>query len=777
MDLVNSMEETLILTNHSNKKRYVEEHSISLSPRKVMTFQELARKKYGDYDERAIYALMKKEHISYSIASLYLQNLFDLKEIPNEKVEYLKSLEIYLKEQGLLSSNPLFDSFLKRQKVFIYGKDTLSMEEKKLLEGVSYEFLKTPTYEEKKPLYVFEQEEEEVYFLAQSIAKKIKEGIPVTKIKILNLDDNYRMLIEKVFAWYHIPTSIGIEKTIYGTPWVKKILKMPLSQVEDALKEIEPTEIVEKVISIFQKYASFPEDEITRQMIEEELKRCTIKKKEEGVEEGDIYTLYPEDTILFLVGCNQGKLPVIHKEEDYFSDAMKKELGRLTSLDQNQEEKDALRYFLKHHPNVFLSYKKKTLEETLYPSSYLEEMKITEPATFEWEYEDSHFVNTFLLGKMLDNYYQYNVHHPKLEYLYTKYSDIPYGTYQNQYQKISKETLEQARNQKLLLSYSSLDTYYRCGFRYYVEKILKLNKQESTFQQNIGTLYHYVLSKAFLEDFNFDKEWDFSIQENEMGKNKKEKFFLEKLKEELKFIIAEIQRQYEFIGLKDAFYEEAIYTHPTEEENVTFMGIIDKLLYDKETNVVAVIDYKTGNPNLELRNLPYGLEMQLPIYLYLVNHFSKIKEPKIAGFYLQKILHNEIARDFKKTYEEGKRENLRLQGYSTSQEDILSKFDSTYQNSTVIKGLKTTSTGFYSNSKVLSLKEMETMLKMVEEKIKNAIQEMKEGNFTINPKRIGFENLGCEFCPYHDLCYHEEKDIVNLKKQENIDFLGGDTNA
>ncbi len=777
MDLVNSMEEVLILTNHSNKKGYLEEHSDSLSPRKIMTLQELARKKYGDYDERAIYTLMKREHISYSIASLYLKNMENLKEIPDKKVKYLKELECFLKEENLLFSNPLFSTFLNRQKVLIYGKDTLSLEEKDLLEGISYEFLESPIYEEKKPLYVFEKEEEEIYFLAQSIVKKIKEGVPAEKIKVLNVDDNSRMLIEKIFHWYHIPTSIGIPRSLYGTPWVKHLLSLPLSEIESELENMEKTEVVEKVTSIFQKYSTLPDDEITKQMIEEELKKCTLKKNEEGVEEGDIYTLYPLDTILFLIGCNQGVLPVIHKEEDYFSDSLKKALGRSTSIDQNEAEKEALSYFLKHHKNVILSYKKKTLEGTLYPSSYLEEIGMTTPATFTFDYQDSHFVNQFLLGKMLDNYYQYNIHDPKLEYLYTAYSSLPYGTYQNQYQKIRKETLEEARNKKILLSYSSLDTFYRCGFRYYVEKILKLNKEEDTFLQNIGTLYHYVLSKAFLDDFDFEKEWNACLQEHSMEKTKKEAFFLQKLKEELKFIIQEIKRQYEFIGLKEAFYEEAIYTHPTDEENVTFMGIIDKLLYDEKTNTVAVIDYKTGNPNLDLRALPYGLESQLPIYLYLVNHFSKITHPEIAGFYLQKILHNEIAKDRKKTYEESKRENLRLQGYSTKNEEVLSRFDSTYQNSMVVKGLKTTSKGFSSYSKVLSEKEMEHLLNMVEENIKKAISEIKEGNFTINPKRVGFDNLGCEFCPYHDLCYHVEKDIINLKKYENIDFLGGEEDA
>ncbi len=770
------MEEVLVLTNSKNKKGYLEANSKQLFVRKVMTFEELKNKKYYSYDERAIYDLMKEEKISYSIAQLFLKNMIGLRDLKEEKVQSLKRMEHSLEEKGILLKSPLFSSFMMRQKIFIYGQETLSKEEKSLLEGFSYEFIKTPEYRSKKPLYIAETEEEEVYFLAQEISSLLKEGVAPSKIKIINLDDEYRMLIDKIFPWYHIPTSIGIQKSIYGTKMVQELLKKPLEEMETYLDTVEESEIKELIKSVLNTYFSLPKDDITKEMIREKLKRSFLSAKEEGVEEGDIHTLYAEDTRIFIVGFNQGSLPILHREEDYFNDALKEKLGLTTSILKNQEEKEVLTYFLNHHSHILLSYKKKSLSDTFYPSSFLEEIEV-EKYPIRRTYQDSHFANRFLLGKLLDNYYQYNIHSDMLEPLYASYSDLPYGEYQNQYQKISPEQIKQALQDKLLLSYSSLDTYYRCSFRYYVEKVLKLNQFEDTFLQKLGTLYHYVLSKAFEDGFDFEKEWNFSLEENHLGVTKKETFFLKKLKKELQFIIEEIKNQYRFMSLKKAFYEEKIYTHPTGEDNITFMGIIDKLLYEEDNNIVAVIDYKTGNPNLELRNIPYGLEMQLPIYLYLVHHFSKIQNPKIAGFYLQKILHNEIIKDSKKTYEEMKRENLRLQGYSTSDTEVLERLDSMYQDSALIKSMKTTSKGFSPYSKVLSPKEMDSMLEMVEEKIKAAIASILEGDFSINPKRIGFDNVGCEFCAYHDICYHVEKDIVNLKKIENLDFLGGDENA
>ena len=49
--------------------------------------------------------------------------------------------------------------------------------------------------------------------------------------------------------------------------------------------------------------------------------------------------------------------------------------------------------------------------------------------------------------------------------------------------------------------------------------------------------------------------------------------------------------------------------------------------------------------------------------------------------------------------------------------------------------------------------------------------------FDINPKKIGNDNLGCEFCKFKDICFRTEKNIVDLKEYKNLEFLGGDDNA
>lgn len=72
--------------------------------------------------------------------------------------------------------------------------------------------------------------------------------------------------------------------------------------------------------------------------------------------------------------------------------------------------------------------------------------------------------------------------------------------------------------------------------------------------------------------------------------------------------------------------------------NVTITGIIDKVMYKEENNhtYLVVIDYKTGNPDINLNNTIYGINMQLPMYLYLLKEKGDLKEIEVSGFYYQK---------------------------------------------------------------------------------------------------------------------------------------------
>ena len=210
-------------------------------------------------------------------------------------------------------------------------------------------------------------------------------------------------------------------------------------------------------------------------------------------------------------------------------------------------------------------------------------------------------------------------------------------------------------------------------------------------------------------------------------------------------------------------YEEKVYVNIDKEIKVTFMGVIDKVLYKEEDDktFLVVIDYKTGSTDIKLDNLEYGIGLQLPIYLYLSSKME-LKNIQVAGFYLQKLLTTNL--DNTKDYITARENTLKLEGYSVNNESILSKFDQTYNDSKLIKSMKTSSNGFYKYSKVLSEEEIDSLINKTDELINNVVDNILGSDFEINPKIIDGDNVSCGFCEYRDICFRKEKDLVYINR-------------
>ena len=211
--------------------------------------------------------------------------------------------------------------------------------------------------------------------------------------------------------------------------------------------------------------------------------------------------------------------------------------------------------------------------------------------------------------------------------------------------------------------------------------------------------------------------------------------------------------------------EKCVYVNKDRNIKVTFKGVIDKVLYKEEDDItyLVVIDYKTGSSSIDIKNMEYGLGMQLPIYLYLSSKLG-LKNVKVVGFYLQKLFNTSL--DNSKDYEEEKEGKLKLDGYSINNENILSKFDTTYHDSKLIKSMKTTNNGFYKYSKVLTSEEMDEMTLLADDMINKAIDGILEGDFKINPKVINGSNESCSLCEYKDICYKREHDITYINRED-----------
>ena len=185
----------------------------------------------------------------------------------------------------------------------------------------------------------------------------------------------------------------------------------------------------------------------------------------------------------------------------------------------------------------------------------------------------------------------------------------------------------------------------------------------------------------------------------------------------------------------------------------------------------VVIDYKTGYATPNIYDLKYGLNMQLPIYLYLVSSSKVFNDPIFTGMYLQKSLISNFNWEANKSVEQMRKNELKLNGYSIDNVCQLQRFDPNYENSELIKSMKINKdSSFSKNSKILSDSEVYQMINYTDKIIKETKDFILDGNFKIEPKVID-KDIACDKCQYKDICFVTKKDYIYLEKQKNLDFL------
>lgn len=761
MDIENN---TLLIVPSQLKSNIIKKIKIIVNY-KIMSLNEFLKKYYFDYDNKTIKYLMDKHKYKYEVATLYINNLYHIenKKYDNKKLDKLVEIKQELLDNKLLYENKLFKEKINNYKIKVIGYDFIESKYKKLLEELNAEFIDNNKLFNNQELYEFKNTDEEIDFIITKIIELKSNNISLNNIKIIN--NEYKDKIINKLSMYGINTPISIN--LYGTLIIKLFLdninNNPIELIKNSIDLTNNfnNKIFNKLINILNEYTFVDNYNLVKDMLIYDFKHTNIVVNyKEQIEFIDLENnIIDESNYVFLPGFNIGIYPITYKDEDYITDNIKELVGLDNTNIKNKKLKEVLINQIKKTNNLMITYK--TLEDKEYYVSTLnEELKLIPIKDYKIPYNIK-LNNILKLSYKLDLLSKYNYLDKDIDILYNNYK-IPYDTYDNKFTGIS-------RKDKLLLSYSSMDNYNKCGFKYYIDNVLRLNIYEEKFANIIGTLFHRVLEESINEDFDFDKSYDQIYEERKF--NNKERIFLSKLKDDLKIIIETIKEQSKYISLDKELHEEKIYIN--KDINITFMGIIDKMLYKEEDGItyVAIIDYKTGNANLNLNNMIYGIDMQLPVYLYLASNTKKLKNVQVIGFYLQKILNNEITIDPKKTYLEQKKDNLKLQGYSIDDTDILSKFDSSYQDSKLIKSLKMTEKGFGYYSKILNKELLDKIIKLVDKKIDETSNNILSNKFDINPKSIKGENISCKYCKYKDLCYKTNKDIVYLTEYKDLEFL------
>lgn len=754
-----------IIVEDSFKKRFIKKLSLKngLYKYKIITKSELTKKLFFDYDEKAIYYLIKEKNYTYENAKELLNNMYYIKDINygNEKLDNLVKLKNELKEKNLLTIDRFFIHSIENKNVNIYNFIHIDKWTNNIIDILKKHANVTITKPEEKnyhhPIYEFTNINNEIEFIANDILNK---NIDLNKVFIANVNNDNIPIIKRVFANYNLPINLESNKTLYQTTEGLKFLK------DLNIDNIKNNDIKSSIINVLNKYSFVKDLNKIKDILKDEFKHTKLKtqKYKNAINQINLKNEIPEDDeYIYLINLNKETIPKNYKDEDYIADNEKMEYLDKT-YEKNNNEFIIWKQILNNTKNLIITTNKQNLKGSTKTSPLIEEFKLD---VIKKEYEPSNYSNKsneYNLSILLDDYIKYGTFNNNIQALLNTYPNINYMKYDNTYHKINFQY------DKLNLSYTKLNAYYECPFKYYCSYILKLDDYQQTFDAYAGSLCHYILQNMFKDDFDFDTIKNDFIQNNQYDLTEENKVFLNKMLEELKNVIKYINEHLKITNYKTIECEKNI---EIEKDKIKFIGIVDKIMSYEDK--VVIIDYKTGETDIDLRLAPYGLKLQLPVYIYLIQNLCP--KSKITGIYLQNIISPLINFKPEKTKLDQINDHLKLNGYTLGNESLISEFDPTYESSNYIKSMALTQNGFSRYAKLLTGDELKYLGKFAEEKIDEMIQNVNDANFNIEPKIKGNDNISCKFCKYQSICFKTEKDNKYIYPDEELKFLRGDQNA
>lgn len=769
------LDKTIIITKQSIKNKlllYI--NNLGLIDIKVLNKQELLSDITFTYTSDVLQYMYSKYGKTLDVCKTMLNNLY-----------YIDSTNTYLNsiKQDLIDNKKLIQCvsiMTCYKRVIFYDIDLDPFFEKRIREiNSNIEILKiSSNINDNNKSYIYEASDikVEVIYFFDKCYELIKSGIDINSIKLIIPNDEYYSYLEYYSNLYNINICLNKRTSLYNYGATLKLLESYRNgkSLEDIVKRLSynSNSLVLDIVNVINKY-DYKKDIYDLLVYEFKNTYMNAQKTSNSIEVIDISDNYIDSsTYLFILGFNQNLIPVINRDDDYFKDSEKETLGLYTSTLKNKLEAQEIINMIHKSNETYISYKLKTPFNTYIKSYLLDDLDL-----IEYNYKHDYSVSPSIefdkdvFSSMMDDLYKYNKSNDNLDLLLANVEN-DFGKYDNRFKGLSDDTLQKLLGDEVKLSYTSINSYYECAYKYYLKYLLKI-KEESTNLNALflGNLFHYVLSKVFLGDSDISFLIDEYLESEEKELSVSEKIYLRKYEYELKLLVDLINENRKRSHFKDLYYEKEIDICNDKKVKIKLTGKIDKVLSfnDGEYTYLIVIDYKTGNLKVDYNNIVYGLNMQLFMYVYFINKSNVVPNSKIAGFYLQNIGHDLMKRQDNKTLDEIIKSEYKLYGYSMENIDILEKFDNDLSS---LKNLKLKSDGtFTSNSLVFSDALMDKFLNIVDDKIKSASDDILSGKFDINPKEIDGKNVSCCYCKYFDICYRKNKDIKVLEEQTIDEYV------
>lgn len=331
--------------------------------------------------------------------------------------------------------------------------------------------------------------------------------------------------------------------------------------------------------------------------------------------------------------------------------------------------------------------------------------------------------------------------------------------YNNIPKPLTAEVAKLVRVRLLSQSVSSLERYANCAYAYFLQYTLGIRERgiKQIDNRNIGIIMHAALESMFrhVHD-NLDNNWE-GISDDERDamteRFVKEAFsaeYADQLSEDNRYV--QLQNNLIRIGkrtteylikignkdvLKPEYFEYKFQNKiqlPGIDESMMLRGVVDRgdVYYDAEQQKIRlrIMDYKLGNHEFKLHELYDGLQLQLAIYMSVMEQLVEDQYNKSGKVAMDIVPDSMLYYQFKDPYIEAVDETKAMKERDK-------KLD--------VKGLKNSDAEYFHN-----------VLRFANKKMKDLATSMLEGKIDKAPMMRGNDSA-CKYCPYADVCRFDDK--------------------
>jgi ATP-dependent helicase/nuclease subunit B len=371
---------------------------------------------------------------------------------------------------------------------------------------------------------------------------------------------------------------------------------------------------------------------------------------------------------IFLCGMNDGVFPSKYSPEIFFADKFMK----LESEHLAEERYKFFSVFRRFNKELILSYAKSDNKRELTCSTFLSDLseiiklkKIPESffrmklfskteALIESGSDDNLSNENIFNDDAADLKRKIAVENERVDGKANFYSGSLFNeepTFMNKEFSLSEKGKAVLRDLKdKSFSVTQFENYAKCPFKYFVEKILRIevieDPNEDVEPLEIGNYLHALLFEFYTrlveekidihsqaaEDLLFDLAKNIISQfrfDDETYFYEKEKFFgiSNNRADSILFHFLETERN-QTDGYSPSYFEVAFgrrekkgsdkrlgAENPLQFDGINLVGKIDRV--ELKNNFISIVDYKTGAKKVTSTNIHRGLDLQLPVYMHI----------------------------------------------------------------------------------------------------------------------------------------------------------------